>query len=184
MNFSRRLPSKSGATGDGGRSRTCGRWDLADNLVGPLAHPIDDACTGGSRIVAGARGQNEVGVHDAAFPLDRRMAHMQSARAVKGDVASAGRERDRRQAPGVAEECWLDESPVGTGHDPELARAFVGARDRDPNRQAAAARGVPPEAAVLVPRQVGNALHDADGLDERLDFVAALVPRHVPVARE
>ena len=58
---------------------------------------------------------------------------------MNGDVADAGRERDRRQAPGVAEECGLDESSVRTGHHPELARAFVGASDRDPNRQAAAA---------------------------------------------
>jgi hypothetical protein len=111
----------SGATGDRWRSRTCARRDLANDLVGPLAHPVDDARTGGSRIVTGSRGQDEVGVHDAAFPLDWRMAHVQSARAVKGDVAGAGRERDRRQAPGVAEECGLDESPVGTGYDSELA---------------------------------------------------------------
>ena len=165
-------------------SRTGGRRNLADDLVGPLAHPIDGARTRGRRIVTGARGQDEVGVHDATFPLDWRMAHVQSARAVNGDVAGAGRERDRRQPPGVSKEGGLDEGPVGTGHDPELSRALVGAGDRDPNRQAAAARGMPPEAAVLVPRQVGNTLDDADGLDERLDLVAALVPRHVPVARE
>src|ERR1700677_5220970 len=172
------------ATSDRGPSRTCGRRDLTHYLVGTFAYPIDDPRTGGSRIVTGARGQDEVGVHDSAFPLHRRMAHVHGARTVQGDVASAGRERDRRQAPGVAEERGLDEGPVGTGHDPELARAFVGAGYRDPNRQAAAARGVPPEAAVLVPRQVGDPLDDADGLDERLDLVAALVPRHMPVARE
>jgi hypothetical protein len=67
------------------------------------------------------------------------MAHVQSARAMNGDVAGAGRERDRRQPPGIAKEGGLDEGPVGTGHDPELARAFIGAGDRDPNGQAAAA---------------------------------------------
>ena len=41
---------------DRGRSRACGRRDLADDLVGPLAHLIDDARTAGSRIITGARG--------------------------------------------------------------------------------------------------------------------------------
>ena len=123
-----------------------------------------------------------------AFPLDPgRMAHVQTGTSMDGESPVRGRGAGQPAAvPGVGGAKAAGRGPVGTGRRPELARAFVGAGDRDPirrgpcNSATSAARG-----CNLVPRQAREMpFDDADGLDERLDLVAALVPQHVPVARE
>ena len=130
-----------------------------------------------------ARGQDEVRVHHAAFTFDRRMALVQGARAVDGDVADCGwgaatsgsPQEARKKAGWTRARC----EPATTPSCPERSSAPV---TEIPTVRLQQRVGVPTEAAVLVPRQVGDALDDADGLDQRLDLVAALVPRHVPVA--
>ena len=70
------------------------------------------------------------------------------------------------------------------GDDAQLTRAGVGAGDRDAGREAAATVRVHAERAVLVPRNVGDALDHTDRLDERLDAVAGLVRELVVVVGE
>ena len=145
---------------------------LVDRLVGPLAHPHDLGLAARRGRVAGPGWQVEVRVHHPALSLDRRVAHVQGARAVDRDVTGPGRERDLGQTPGAAEEGGLHERTVGARHDGELAGTLVGPRHGDPDREAAAAVGVTAEAAVLVPGDVGDAFDDTDRLDEGLDGVA------------
>ena len=87
-----------------------------------------------------------------------------------------GRSRPRRTKAGCIER------PVRAGHDPQLAGIGVGARDRDAHGHRAAPVGVAPEAAVLVPRHVGDALDHPDRLDQRLDEVAVGAGLAQPVA--
>ena len=63
------------------------------------------------------------------------------------------------------------ERAVRTGQRPQLTRLGVGAGHRDADRQAATLVRVPPDAAVLVPRDVGDAFAHADRLEQCLDLV-------------
>ena len=64
------------------------------------------------------------------------------------------------------------ERAVRTGDHPQLTRHRVGARHRDADGQPAAVVRVATDAAVLVPRDVGDAFGHADRLEQRLDAVA------------
>ena len=63
------------------------------------------------------------------------------------------------------------ERAVRTRERPQLTRDRVGARHRDADGQAAAVVGVAADPAVLVPRDVGDALGHADRLEQRFDAV-------------
>ena len=108
------------------------------------------ARTAGCGIVTGVWGQDGVGVDDAAFPIDWRMAHMQSARAVNGDVAvrvgscMAGSSQQSRKKAGWTRARW---EPATTPSWPERLSAPV--TEVPTVRLYSSAGEVPPEAAVL-----------------------------------
>ena len=75
------------------------------------------------------------------------------------------------------------QGPVGPGHDLELPRDPVGAGHRDAGGQAAAVVAVSAERAVLVPRDVRDALVTPMGLNSASMRLASASPA-VPVAGE
>ena len=95
-----------------------------------------------------------------------------------------GRQVHDRQGVVAPEERRPHEGPVAARHHPELTRGLVRARDRDADGEPAALVAVTPERAVLVPGDVGDALHDTDRLDERLEGVGVHLTPLVTVAGE
>src|SRR5690349_20402263 len=72
-----------------------------------------------------------------------------------------------------------------SGERMELSRRRPGAGDRDPHGHAAAVVRVPPDPAILVPADVGDAGDNADGLEECLDqVVGALASEAMACTRE
>ena len=115
-------------------------------LRGPLAANLGRICLG--HLVTGLGSEGEAGVDDSALGGDRRAAHVQRARAVDGDVAGSGRERQPRQVQPLDPE--LDDvGPVRAGHHAELAVLPLGAGDRDAHDQAAQPRLWPPSEQSL-----------------------------------
>ena len=127
----------------------------------------------------------EPGVHDPALALDRWHRLVQRARQVHGDVTGTRGQRDRRQVgAALVVQRRPHERAVRTRHHAQLTRDRVGAADRDADGHAAAVVAVTTQRAVLVPRQVGDALHHVERLEEGLDAVAFHGPVHVVIAGE
>ena len=128
---------------------------LGHRAVGALADATEQArrppwrLPSGSGMRSGCRGPGARGRPAAG--------HVQGAAEVDGDVARCGGQVELGQVEPAPHERRLDQRPVRTGDDPQLARVLVGARDRDPDRHRAAPVGVAAEAAVLVPRHIGDA---------------------------
>ena len=77
-----------------------------------------------------------------------------------------------------------DQCPVGAGHDAQLARLRVGTGHRDADGERAALVGVATQAAVLVPGNVRDALHDADRLGRARRPAVPGLRCHVAYGRE
>ena len=116
--------------------------------------------------------QAEAAVHDAPLRVRRAAAPCASCssgassrRRCASAAATSGRSRSGWRMPDhTSARC----EPASAHSWPETR---VGAGHRDADGEAAAVVGVAADAAVLVPRDVGDALGDADRLEQRLDAV-------------
>jgi hypothetical protein len=118
--------------------------------------------------------QAEAGVQDPPLGDGRRLRHVQRAAEVNRQVTGLGRQRHVGQSrAGRIEKRRPHQRSVRSGDDAQLARAGSSAGDGDPDGQGAAVVAVPAQAAVLVPRDVGDAALHADRLEQALDPVRA-----------
>src|SRR6202521_3021479 len=104
--------------------------------------------------VTGSGCQAESRVDDAALSRRRRPAQVQCARAVYGDIASLGRQRDPRKIEVATDASRDDVGPMRASDNPELAALPVSARHGYADGEPTALPGVASERTVLVPRDI------------------------------